>query len=120
MDHFQKPSPFKPDITVDIDGVFKQKIKAMAAHESQYFEWLPWTQGEDVLAEVPENESERLEWLASKRKYRVNDRMRENLVKWYGQDYASRVINAEAFEICEYGVQPTDEQIRKLFPMLRK
>ena len=27
---------------------------------------------------------------------------------------------AEAFEICEYGAQPTEAEIRKLFPMLVK
>jgi len=25
---------------------------------------------------------------------------------------------AEAFEICEYGAQPNDDEIRRLFPML--
>jgi LmbE family N-acetylglucosaminyl deacetylase len=118
MDNFQKPAPFKPDIMVDIDAVFNQKIKAIAAHESQFFEWLPWTQGEAALAEVPENEAERLKWLATKRQYKITGAMRESLVKWYGEKHAGQVKNAEAFEICEYGVQPSEEQIKKLFPML--
>jgi hypothetical protein len=42
------------------------------------------------------------------------------LEKWYGKDKAALVINAEAFEICEYGVQPNDEEIKRLFPMLEK
>jgi hypothetical protein len=33
---------------------------------------------------------------------------------------AAVIKNAEAFEICEYGAQPDDETIRKLFPMLGK
>lgn len=118
MDNFQKPNPFVPAIAVDIDDVFNQKIKAMSAHESQFFEWLPWTQGETALAEVPEYEIERLKWLASKRQYKISPAMRQSLVKWYGENHAGQVENAEAFEICEYGVQPSDEQIKKLFPML--
>jgi hypothetical protein len=118
MDNFQKPGPFMPTIAVDIDAVFNQKIKAMSAHESQFFEWLPWTQGEAALAEVPGNEADRLKWLASKRQYRISPAMRESLVKWYGENHGSKVENAEAFEFCEYGVQPSDEQIKKLFPML--
>jgi hypothetical protein len=31
---------------------------------------------------------------------------------------ADKVTDAEAFEICEYGRRPGDEEIRKLFPML--
>ncbi|MDH5598060.1 MAG: PIG-L family deacetylase, partial [Cyclobacteriaceae bacterium] len=38
QDHFQKPNPFSPDITVDITSVFEQKIFAMSAHKSQFFE----------------------------------------------------------------------------------
>lgn len=45
--------------------------------------------------------------------------MRELLVKWYGEEKAKKVTDAEAFEICEYGYQPNDEEIRELFPMLK-
>src|SRR5690606_38291857 len=41
-DRFQKPYPFEPDIVVDVTSEYDQKIYAMAAHESQMFEWLPW------------------------------------------------------------------------------
>ncbi len=36
QDRFQKPNPFSPDISVDISDVYKQKIYAVAAHESQF------------------------------------------------------------------------------------
>jgi LmbE family N-acetylglucosaminyl deacetylase len=120
MDNFQKPEPFKPDIAVDIDDVFSQKIFAMAAHESQFFEWLPWTNGEAVLSEVPTTNDERLKWLASKWKYPVNETVRGCLVKWYGTTRAEKIKNVEAFEICEYGLQPSDDQIKIFFPMLGK
>jgi len=116
QDRFQKPNPFSPDIAVDISDVFEQKIYAMSAHESQYFEWLPWAAGK--LDEVPEGTQERLAWLAKERYGSINDEVRESLVKWYGSDKAAKVTNAEAFEICEYGKRPSEEEIKKLFPLL--
>ncbi|SDD96251.1 N-acetylglucosaminyl deacetylase, LmbE family [Pricia antarctica] len=116
-DGFQKPSPFEPDIAVNIDEVFDQKIYAMAAHESQFFEWLPWTSGK--LNQVPKDEKDRLQFLTDWRTYAPNDATIESLKKWYG-DKASSVKHAEGFEVCEYGKQPSDEEIKVLFPMLSK
>lgn len=115
-DGFQKPTPFQPDIAVDITDVFEQKIYAMAAHESQFFEWLPWTSGK--LNEVPKTGAERLKWLAEWRKPGINDKTRESLIKWYGTEKARQANYAEGFEICEYGRRPTEEEIRALFPMI--
>ena len=116
-DRFQKPNPFEPDIAVIIDDVFDQKIFAMSAHESQFFDWLPWTSGN--LDKVPEDAKARLEMLANWRSFEPNETMRECLKKWYG-DKASITKHAEGFEICEYGKQPSDAEIRRLFPMLKK
>jgi hypothetical protein len=117
QDFFQKPNPFKPDIAVDISDTYKQKIYTMAAHESQHFEWLPWTSGR--LDEIPEDEQARLDYLAKYRKIRITEEVRESLIKWYGKDKSVFVTDAEAFEICEYGRRPSDDEIRKLFPMIR-
>ena len=117
-DGFQKPVPFRPDIAVDITNVYRKKIYAMAAHESQFFEWLPWTSGK--LDQVPKNENERIEWLAGSRKPSISDAVRESLVKWYGKEAAIRVTIAEAFEICEFGRHPDENEIRQLFPMLKQ
>ena len=114
-DRFQKPSVFEPDIAVDIDQVFEQKIYALAAHESQFFDWLPWTSGK--LDQVPKTEEERLKYLANWRPFTPDKATRNCLVKWYGER-ASEIKHAEGFEICEYGRQPDDEEIRRLFPML--
>ena len=115
-DRFQRPNPFEPDIAVAIDAVFDQKIYALAAHESQFFEWLPWTSGN--LEKVPKGEQERLEMLANWRSNAPNKAALAALKKWYG-DKASEIKHVESFEICEYGKQPTDEELRKLFPMLK-
>ncbi len=116
-DGFQKPSPFEPDIAVNIDEVFDQKIYALAAHESQFFEWLPWTSGK--LDQVPKDEKKRLEFLADWRNHTPNQATIESLKKWYG-DKVSTAKHAEGFEVCEYGKQPSDEEIKALFPMLTK
>ena len=116
QDRFQKPYPFEPDIAVDILDVYEQKIYGMAAHESQYFEWLPWVNGK--LSEVPEGEKKRLEWLAPRRKKPVSPAVRSSLIKWYGPEKGNKVTDAEAFEICEYGRIPDDTEIKQLFPML--
>lgn len=116
-DGFQKPSPFEPDVTVIIDPVFDQKVYAMAAHESQFFEWLPWTSGD--LDKVPKDEKARLEWLANWRSAPLSDATKAGLKKWYGEKGAN-AKHVEGFEICEYGKQPSDEELKKLFPMLGK
>lgn len=115
QDRFMKPYPFKPDITIDITDVIDQKILAMTAHESQYFEWLPWTSS----IEAPSDEKERVQWLKIFRELPITPSIRESLVKWYGEEVGNSITAAEAFEICEYGKQPTEEEIRELFPMLK-
>ncbi|MFZ9093071.1 MAG: hypothetical protein ACO3FE_23575 [Planctomycetaceae bacterium] len=42
---------------------------------------------------------------------------RDALIRWYGADVGKSVKYAEAFEICEYGRQPTADEIRRLFPL---
>lgn len=116
QDGFQKPYPFQPDIAVNISDVYDKKIYGIAAHESQYFEWLPWLDGK--LDEVPAGEKERLEWLAKERMPRITPEVRKSLGKWYGKEKGDQVKIAEAFEVCEFGRHPSDEEIRRLFPML--
>ena len=43
-------------------------------------------------------------------------RYREELTKWYGAEKADTAAYAEAFDVCEYGRQPTGEELRALFP----
>jgi len=116
QDNFQKPNPFHPDIAVAIDDVIDQKIYAMAAHESQFFEWLPWTAG--ILDKVPKDDKSRLDFIAQRYRGGVSDNIKETLVKWYGDKKGSQVKYAEAFEICEFGRRPDEKEILRLFPML--
>lgn len=116
QDRFQKPNPFEPDIAVNIDPVFENKIDGLDAHVSQMYEWLPWTS--QALDQVPEGVAERKKWLATVRRRTIKPTVSAVLEKWYGPAIAADVQNAEAFEICEYGRQPNEAVIRELFPML--
>jgi hypothetical protein len=44
------------------------------------------------------------------------NRFWDAFAKWYGAEKGAAVKSAEAFEICEYGRQPTPEEIKVLFP----
>ena len=44
------------------------------------------------------------------------DNNRDALVKFYGQARGQAIRHAQAFEICEYGRQPTQEELKQLFP----
>lgn len=116
QDNFQKPNPFSPDIVVDITSVIDQKIYALDAHTSQFYEWLPWIGNETDV--IPEGKEERISWLKSKRALAPNATVQKALETWYGKEKASQVKFAEAFEICEYGSRPSREDILRLFPMI--
>ena len=118
QDRFQRPNPFRPDIAVDITSVYDKKVSGLDAHESQMYEWLPWIG--HYLEQVPKEKSDRIKWLAKQRAGTINPEVKAALEKWYGKDRAGQVRYAEAFEICEYGTQPNDEEIKRLFPMLGK
>ncbi|HXR78368.1 MAG TPA: PIG-L family deacetylase [Bryobacteraceae bacterium] len=117
-DRFQRPNPFRPDIAVRIDDVIDQKVDALDAHESQFYDWLPWVDGK--LAEVPKDHTERKEWLKRERTPTITPAVRAALVKWYGPETGNATKYYEAFEICEYGAQPDEARIRQLFPMLHR
>src|SRR5882762_7255826 len=115
-DHFTRPQPFRADIVVSIDDVYDKKIDMLDAHVSQFYEWLPWH--DDQLDQVPKDAVARRKWLMARKPsviQTVKPEWREPLAKRYGAQ-AGHIQYAEAFEITEYGRQPNDEEILKLFP----
>lgn len=117
FDGFKRPNPFRADIAIDITAVFDQKVHALDAHESQVYEWLPWIGG--YAAEVPADKADRKKWLYTRMANPVSAEVRAVLEKYYGKEKAAAAKFAEAFEICEYGSQPKEDEVRKLFPMLK-
>lgn len=116
-DAFTRPNELRADIALDIDDLFALKMAMLHCHTSQMYEWLPWTNG--ILDQVPEDDEARLRWLTEQMKQRFGkaaDRHRSRLIETYGESRGRAVRCAEAFEICEYGRQPTEEERHILFP----
>jgi len=114
-DRFMRPQPFRADIVISIDDVFDKKINMLDAHVSQFYEWLPWTEGK--LEQVPKDAAERKQWLATSTRgaRELEPGWQQALRKRYGAQ-AEHIQHAEAFEITEYGHQPGEQEIRDLFP----
>jgi len=119
-DRFQKPYPFEADIAVAIDPVFDKKVAALTALESQTFEGGALGSAESMAEAPPASQPElREQWLRKRWDRRSGGEARQfrsSLIRWYGEERAEQVRYAEAFEICEYGHQPSEEEIRRLFP----
>ena len=116
-DRFTAPTPFVPEIAVAIDDVIEKKIDMYHCHESQMYEWLPYNQG--ILDSVPRDPSKRRDWLAQWRGFRSSDpgvTYRELLVQLYGRERGGRVRQAEAFQVSEYGAQPSLDELKRIFP----
>jgi|SRR5579864_2021792 len=116
-DNFKKPNPFEPDVVVPIDPVMDQKTAIVDALESQFYEWNPWLSG--YLNEVPTDKAERLAWTRKRQESHygsVARRFRAKLVELLGPEKGNAVKYAEAFEVCEYGSQPSKDELRRLFP----
>ena len=118
-DRFRKPNEFSGDIVVGIDDVIEKKLAAVDAMQSQFFEGgccdvpaggLPADAGGRAVRarEVRDRFAARFASTA--------DRFRSRLAEWYGPERAAGIRHAEAFEVCEYGRQPTRVEIARLFP----
>jgi LmbE family N-acetylglucosaminyl deacetylase len=120
-DGFEKPYPFKPDVVVAVDSVMDQKLEAIWQLESQ-IESL-WVRGDfervvPVPKEGPAREARREEVNRrfSRRNLAQANAYRDLLVDLYGESKGRSTRYAEAFEVCEYGRQPSAEELRTLFP----
>ena len=116
-DGFKKPNPFVPDVVVPIDPVIDLKVACIDALESQFYEWNPWLFG--YLGDVPKDKAARLEW-TRKRTTRSSaslaNRFRPKLIELLGEEKGKAVKYAESFEVCEYGTQPSRDDLMRIFP----
>lgn len=119
-DGFQRPNPFTADIVVPIDSVIDQKLACIEALESQFYEG-----GCNGGPELVPDPADAAAVAARKQQIReqfaarfaaVADRHRQKLVELCGAEAANKVRYAEAFEICEYGRRPSNQELHRLFP----
>jgi LmbE family N-acetylglucosaminyl deacetylase len=117
-DRFQKPNPFSADVVVAIDDVIDKKLACVEALESQFYEG-GCCSGLSELPDTPEGQADRGRGVQDgfRRRFAgTATRFREQLAQWYGDAAAGDIGYAEAFEVGEYGRQPTREELRELFP----
>jgi len=116
-DNFKKPNPFVPDVVVPIDSVIGLKVACIDALESQFYEWNPWLFG--YLGDVPKDKAARLEWTRKRTTGRyasLANRFRPKLIELLGEEKGKAVKYAESFEVCEYGTQPSRDDLMRIFP----
>jgi N-acetylglucosamine malate deacetylase 1 len=117
-DRFQRPNPFRADVAVDIDDVAEPTLDALLVMESQIHEGgangYAGIYPEDAAGRQHRREEVRKD-LAS-RYAGYADSYRDALVKFYGEEHGRKVRYAQAFEVCEYGRQPSRDDLKKIFP----
>jgi len=117
-DRFQRPNPFRAEVAVAIDDVIEPTLDALLVMESQIHEG-----GANGYAGLyPEDETGRQRRREEVRKNLARrysgyaDSYRDALVKFYGGERARKVRYAQGFEVCEYGRQPSPEELKQIFP----
>jgi hypothetical protein len=99
---------------VDIGDAWERKVDALDAHASQFYEWLPWVDGQSE--EVPQDPLARRQWLSNKWSRPPCGPARAALARRYGTERAREIQHAEAFELCEYGRRPSVAELEEMFP----
>ena len=106
---------------VSIDETIDQKVDALWALESQV-ESLWATGNFEHIVPVPTDPVERaarklqMSDRVKQRAQRSADKSRDRLIELYGAEKGHQVRYAEAFELCEYGRQPSHDELKRMFP----
>jgi LmbE family N-acetylglucosaminyl deacetylase len=111
-DLFSKPTRMQGDVVVDVAEHFETIVQMLAAHASQFFEWLPYNQR---LEDFPTDEATRMAWLRVWYAGRIRpfaERYRAELTATYGDEHGETVEFCEVFEISEYAA-PLDAAARE-------
>ena len=117
-DGFQQPYPFRADVVVSIDSAAEKKWACISAMPSQFGDADSWQAR--TRPDVPKEAADRAAYLLNIVKLRdeaIANQYRAQLVALYGEQRGKQVKYAEAFQINQYGRQPTPAELRKLFPI---
>ncbi|MDA0281946.1 MAG: PIG-L family deacetylase [Planctomycetota bacterium] len=122
-DRFKKPYAFEPDIAISLDDVFEKKVDAVDALVSQVYEGGALGSEETLIQRKAHDPVARKEILRDswgRRNGGIANLYRDSLIEWYGQEAGAAVKYAEAYQVCEYGRQPSKEELKRLFPFFDK
>ncbi len=120
-DRFEKPAPFEPDIVINVDSTMDKKLDALGVMISQFAEGGA-NGNASLYPDDPAKQAARRQQVRqsfSQRNQSIAARLNEELKKWYPGDAAANVKHAEAFEVCEYGGQPDQVELKRLFPFFK-
>jgi hypothetical protein len=118
-DKFQKPNPFSPDVAVSVDETIEKKLDCFDALESQFYEG-GCNATPDLVPKDPAGQAARRKKVREDFRAHFAERTEKRrgaLARWYGEKDSAKIRFAEFFEVCEYGSQPTEEDLRRLFPL---
>ena len=117
-DRFQRPNPFRADVAVGIEEVMEPTLDALLLMESQIQEG--GADGNATLypadAAGRKRRDEEVRRNLARRYAAQADSYRDTLVRLYGPEKARAIHYAQAFEICEYGRQPSQDELKQMFP----
>lgn len=119
-DPFLKPYPFDPTLVVSIDEVAQKKWDCVSAMPSQFGDAHSWQAS--TLPNIPKEDKKREEYLLNlfmQRNADMADKYRNRLIELYGKEKGAKVKYAEAFELCQYGRQPSLQELKQLFPTFK-
>lgn len=105
FDRFKDLRPHRPDAAVEIDSVLKKKIDAHKCHYSQFFEWLPWADGNRNFDPSGFTEEDIINHLLTWEKCFMadnDDGVRNCLIRAYGEEKGRKITYAETFEQSPY------------------
>jgi N-acetylglucosamine malate deacetylase 1 len=117
-DDFKHPYPFQADVVVSIDSVAEKKWACISAMPSQFGDADSWQAR--TRPDVPKTEPARSQFLLDMVKTRneaVANQYRAQLIALYGEQRGKAVKYAEAFQLGQYGRQPTKAELTKMFPI---
>lgn len=114
FDRFREGGEFRPDVVVPVDSVMDVKAALMIAHESQFFEWLPF----NFWGTPPPVHDEAGRQAFAREKSEARARfVAESCAELRPGSVPEGVRFAEAFQISEYGRQPDPGEVAELFPV---
>jgi LmbE family N-acetylglucosaminyl deacetylase len=111
-DDFTEPVPFRADVVVDIDRVMETKIDMVCTHESQFREWIPYTMG---MSPLPLTREQMREWVTARMHREARNAKAAGERSQPLLAPTTPYTFAEAFQISEYGTQPTDRWLQEMF-----